>query len=116
MKQIDKEYYTRCAPYCFKKMSDGRYLGLNREYLPLDRSRDDVGGYLDPLAYDNLLENSHKEIGVRFSMQDIKLIKYSGDAEMFWLYRDESAPWNGLKYKTSYDKKTQMLPALKWLA
>jgi hypothetical protein len=116
MRKQLKDYYVRCAPYCFKKMSDGRYLGLNREYLPLDRSREDVGGRIDSFAYDNLLEKAHEEIGVAISAQDIESIKHSGDKNMFWLYKDGSAPWSGNKYQISYDKKIQQLPALRWLA
>ncbi|MDP1706940.1 MAG: hypothetical protein Q8L30_00015 [bacterium] len=116
MKKIDKEYYFRCSPYCFKKMPDGHYLALNREYLPVDRSRDDVGGRLDSSAYDNLLGNAHKKIGIVLSKNDIRLLKHSGDDNMFWLYRDECAPWDSEKYKTAYDKKKTLVQKLKWLA
>ena len=116
MKKMEKEYYFRCNPYCFKKMSDGRYLGLNREYLPIDRSRNDIGGRLSQSAYDNLLEVSHKELGLILDLNDIKLLKYSGDENIFWLYKDGCAPWDGVKYKTAYDKKKELVPKLKWLA
>ena len=116
MKKIEKEYYYRCSPYCFKKMADGRYLGLNREYLPIDRSRDDVGGRLDPSAYDKLLEDAHRELGIVLSANDIKLLRYSGDESMFWLYKDGCAPWDGKEYQAAYDKKRELVPKLKWLA
>jgi hypothetical protein len=116
MEKILIDYYFRCAPYCFKKMGDGRYLGLNREYLPIDRSRDDVGGYLDSSAYDNLLENAHKELGIVLNAKEIMLIKHAGDENEFWLYGDGCAPWDSKKYQASYDKKIDLVPKLKWLA
>ena len=110
-----KDYYFRCAPYGFKKMSDGRYLGLNRDHLPLDRSRKEVGD-LNQLDYDNFLENAHKEIGISLSIKDIELIKHTGNEDMFWLYEDGSAPWNGTKYQAAYDKKIDKVPAVKWVS
>ena len=114
--KTNKDYYSRCNPYCFKKMADGRYLGLNRDYLPIDRTRNDVGGYLEELTYKELLENDHKEKGIVLTIKDIKLLKHSGDKDMFWLYRDECAPWKNKKYEADYDKKIETVPALKWLA
>jgi len=116
MKKIVKDYYYRCNPYCFKKMSDGRYLGLNREYLPIDRSRDDVGGRLNDSDYEALLESANDQLGITLTENDIELLKHSGDEDMFWLYKDGCAPWDGEKYQTSYDKKKQLVPKFKWLA
>lgn len=115
MNKLTKDYYFRSCVYCFKKMPDGRYLPLNRDYLPLDRTRGEVGGRLDDSSYDMLLENAHKEIGVKLSLRDIKLIRCTGNEEKFWLFTDESAPWRGVKHMASYEKKRELLPQLKWL-
>lgn len=116
MEKLEKDYYERCNPYCFLKMPNGRYLGLNREYLPIDFSRKDVGGYLDGLAYKALLEDSNKQFGIVLTFNDIKLLKCDGDENMFWLYRDENAPWKSKKYMEAYDKKKKMVPLVNWLA
>ena len=110
-----KDYYYRCNPYCFQKMPDGRYLGLNRQYLPLDYTRYDVGGHLESSAYEKLLEDAHKRIGVKLSTHDIKILKHSGDENKFWLYGDRSAPWTDKKHEATYDKKRDLVPAFKWL-
>ncbi|MFA4975792.1 MAG: hypothetical protein WC839_03450 [Candidatus Paceibacterota bacterium] len=116
MKKIEKDYYRRCSPYCFIKMPNGRYLGLNRDHLPLDRSRNDVGGWLDDSTYKNLLENANKEIGIVLGINDIKLLKHTGDENKFWLYGDKCAPWDGKKYQIAYDKKIKSVKKVKWLA
>ena len=116
MQKTVKDSYFRCNPYCFKKMNDGRYLGLNRDYLPIDRSRDDVGGHLSDPDYDLLLETAHGELGITLSASDIKLLKHSGDEDMFWLYKDGCAPWDGEKWRAAYDEKRELVPKLKQLA
>ena len=116
MEKIEKDYYQRCNPYCFLKMSDGRYLGLNSEYLPVVVSRESVGGRLDDSSYKTLLESSHKQLGIMLSVDDVKLLKCDGDEKIFWLYRDGNAPWKSKKYMEAYDKKKKLVPLVNWLA
>lgn len=116
MKKSIKDYYYRCNPYCFKKMGDGRYLGLNRDYLPIYRSRDDVGGRLNDSDYGILLESSNFELGITLTSIEINLLKHRGGEDMFWLYKDDCAPWNGEKYQAVYDKKKELVPKLARLA
>lgn len=116
MDKLTRDFYSRCSSYCFKKMSDGRYLALNRKYLPLDRSRADVGGYLEQEDYDKLLETSHEELGITLTTREISLLKHRGDDNMFFLYDDGCSPWNGKKHENAYDKKIRLVPQVKRLA
>ena len=104
MKKANEKDYRRCGPYSFMKRKDGSHVCLNREHFPINRSDYSISKS-DP-DYVNKIE---KEYCVSFSEDEIKLIKYSGNEDTFFLYNDSCAPWLNTKSKSFYNKKLNFL-------
>ena len=100
MSKSNEDYYRRCSPYCIRHLpEDGTWVALNRAYLPLNRTRTDVGGYLSDEEYKNLL----------YEPSSWRVTPKTNSKEDIFLNKDFSAPWLTQKAEKVYIKKREDL-------
>lgn len=99
---------VRCTalPYCVKKLKNGAYILLNREYKPLGWA---VREYVD---YDALTELHHH---IKITPATAKKISHSGsdNTDMIMMYDDGSFPTRDKASTEAYFKRLAVLMAIK---
>jgi hypothetical protein len=93
-------------PYCIRKLKDGSYIFLNREYKPLGFN---TGDWID---------YEEHPVSTRFTGINTKLAselswENSGDVNEIYLYNDKTHPMNSKKYMDLYLAKIERLAKLK---
>lgn len=106
MKKLLIDYYRRCVPYCFIKLSDERYTALNRYYKPLDRGPEFMPERLSREEFINELENYPDKSVVTFSREEIDNLKVKvvDDYDYFFLYDDSNSPYLNMSNKNAYNR------------
>ena len=95
-------------PYCLTKLPNGKWVILNREYVPL--------GYTtaasSSIDYQKIIEES--AVPLKLTPKKIAKLAAVGlndkrdTSQRFWLYNDSCAPFNK-KYKDAYLEKIKLL-------
>jgi len=92
-------------PYCLKRLSDGRYIILNRNYKPLGNQTGNFVTY----------ETDPSVIAVKITPATAKKLSWKGepDLNVIHLYNDGCIPTESAAHMASYCKRLGILLALK---
>lgn len=100
------DFRAICLPYCLQKQTNGSYIALNREYLPL--------GFNDrgSVSFNDLpVSTSYKGISATLA----KKLSHKGDDDLenIYLYNDGSNPVLSDSNMAAYFKRLSLLAKLK---
>jgi hypothetical protein len=100
------EFRAVHMPYCLKRLDDGRYVVLNRDYKPLGfRTRERVVYESFPIAVK--FKGLTKKLAAKLSWDG------SANLESIFLYNDATVPTDSAKRMTAYLERLAILAKLK---
>lgn len=104
-KRQRRDYYRRIhQSYCLKRLANGRYIALNRDYKPLGLETQEFVRYEDfPL---DSLPGLTSEIAAALSARG------SDDVDNIYLYNDGCVPTRSAANMRAYEKKLALLDQL----
>lgn len=92
-------------PYCLQRLSDGRYILLNRLYKPLGISSKDWVDYeTHPSAF--------RPKGINSAVAQKLSWEESPALDALWLYKDGSKPTLSAEHWAAYSARLQVLASL----
>lgn len=103
-----KDFRSIHLPYCIQRKPDGRYMVLNREYMPLGwRTKK---GYPDEGLVDSQLAVSFKGLTARVAEQ----LSFNGKEELetIYLYNDGCIPTESAEAMNAYMRRLAILAKL----
>lgn len=93
-------------PYCLKKLENGKYVVLNREYKPLGFNSKEIFDYSNFPISSNL-EGITKKKAITISWNNLP------DNDNIFLYNDETNPLKNKKHMDDYLKRLELLSHIK---